>query len=134
MKLALSNGQEIELRDASGNAQIDRARAHEWVRRAVEKSIADIKANKESTHHYCSSGDTFVLSIDYKDDKNHMVEAYLFKIVEHGWADINGEAKEMVDLRSANAQLDATNCARCGTELKDPGMGPQYKHCPVCEP
>jgi len=37
-------------------------------------------------------------------------------------------------LKKANTYPLATNCVSCGNKLKDPGMGPLYKHCPKCEP
>jgi len=37
-------------------------------------------------------------------------------------------------LKAGNTQPDATICVKCGSQLKDPGMGPIYKHCPICEP
>jgi hypothetical protein len=37
-------------------------------------------------------------------------------------------------LKNENTKQNATNCASCGGKLKDPGMGPLYKHCPKCEP
>ena len=39
-----------------------------------------------------------------------------------------------IDLKTANTSPSAANCASCGGKLKDPGMGPTYKHCPKCEP
>jgi len=38
-----------------------------------------------------------------------------------------------IDLKAANTSPETTNCAGCGGVLKDPGLGPIYKHCPVCE-
>jgi len=40
----------------------------------------------------------------------------------------------LVDLKSLNTCPDAKACAKCGGKLKDPGLGPTYRHCPVCEP
>jgi hypothetical protein len=40
----------------------------------------------------------------------------------------------IVDLKKLNTQLSSMVCAKCGNQLKDPGMGPIYKHCPICEP
>jgi len=37
-------------------------------------------------------------------------------------------------LKRANTRPWATICVQCGGKLKDPGMGPSYKHCPRCEP
>lgn len=37
-------------------------------------------------------------------------------------------------LKVANTRPEAIRCAFCGGLLKDPGMGPLYKHCPRCEP
>ena len=38
------------------------------------------------------------------------------------------------DLKEMNTAPNATHCVKCGGRLKDPGLGPTYKHCPVCEP
>lgn len=38
------------------------------------------------------------------------------------------------DLKIKNTRSEATHCANCGAELRDPGMGPIYKHCLKCEP
>jgi hypothetical protein len=43
-------------------------------------------------------------------------------------------SKNPINLKAANTSSLATNCASCGGKLKDPGMGPIYKHCPKCEP
>lgn len=43
-------------------------------------------------------------------------------------------APDPVALKAANTSRDARFCAACGGPLKDPGMGPMYKHCPRCEP
>jgi len=40
----------------------------------------------------------------------------------------------IISLKIANTQPGIINCVKCGGKLKDPGMGPIYKHCPVCEP
>ena len=37
-------------------------------------------------------------------------------------------------LKTSNTRPQATHCAKCHGRLKDPGMGPLYKHCPKCEP
>jgi hypothetical protein len=37
-------------------------------------------------------------------------------------------------LKAANTNPNAKLCAACGGSLRDPGMGPLYKHCPRCEP
>ena len=37
-------------------------------------------------------------------------------------------------LKTSNTRPQATHCAKCHGRLKDPGMGPTYKHCPKCEP
>jgi hypothetical protein len=42
--------------------------------------------------------------------------------------------QKTINLKTANISPSATNCASCGGKLKDPGMGPLYKHCPKCEP
>jgi hypothetical protein len=39
-----------------------------------------------------------------------------------------------IDLKAKNTSSSATHCISCGSKLKDPGMGPLYKHCPKCEP
>jgi len=41
---------------------------------------------------------------------------------------------DIIDLKKLNTQAGSTICAKCGSQLKDPGMGPVYKHCPICEP
>ena len=41
---------------------------------------------------------------------------------------------DIIDLKKLNTQSNSTVCASCGNQLKDPGMGPIYKHCPICEP
>lgn len=40
----------------------------------------------------------------------------------------------IAELKRANTQPGAKKCIGCGGQLKDPGMGPIYKHCPKCEP
>lgn len=45
-----------------------------------------------------------------------------------------GDEITVEELKRLNAVPSATNCAKCGHVLKDPGCGPAYKHCPVCEP
>jgi len=45
-----------------------------------------------------------------------------------------GQEVGQVNLKVANTRPDAMICAACGCPLKDPGMGPVYKHCPKCEP
>jgi hypothetical protein len=42
--------------------------------------------------------------------------------------------QKTINLKTANTSPSATNCVSCGGKLKDPGMGPLYKHCPKCEP
>jgi hypothetical protein len=37
-------------------------------------------------------------------------------------------------IKRANTRSDASFCAACGGRLKDPGLGPTYRHCPKCEP
>lgn len=37
-------------------------------------------------------------------------------------------------LKRQNTDPMATNCAACGGQLTDHGLGPAYKHCPKCEP
>lgn len=37
-------------------------------------------------------------------------------------------------IKRANTIPNIKFCAACGGLLKDPGMGPTYKHCPKCEP
>jgi hypothetical protein len=44
------------------------------------------------------------------------------------------QAMSATALKMANTKPDAGFCASCGSQLKDPGMGPLYKHCPRCEP
>jgi hypothetical protein len=43
------------------------------------------------------------------------------------------ESAPVPDLKRMNTD-GRTRCAGCGAELKDPGMGPSFRHCPVCEP
>jgi hypothetical protein len=38
------------------------------------------------------------------------------------------------ELKKLNTTPSATHCAKCGVLLRDPGYGPTYKHCIVCEP
>jgi len=38
-----------------------------------------------------------------------------------------------VDLKLLNTD-GRQSCYRCGESLKDPGCGPLYRHCPICEP
>jgi len=38
------------------------------------------------------------------------------------------------DLKERNTTPQATHCVKCGGELKDPGLGSAFKHCPICEP
>lgn len=40
----------------------------------------------------------------------------------------------IMDLKSLNTRAGVTDCAQCGEALSDPGLGPTYKHCPMCEP
>lgn len=44
------------------------------------------------------------------------------------------KAWDATALKVANTRTDARVCAKCSGSLKDPGMGPTYKHCPRCEP
>lgn len=37
-------------------------------------------------------------------------------------------------LKAANTGPGARFCVACGSPLKDPGLGPAYRHCPRCEP
>jgi hypothetical protein len=48
--------------------------------------------------------------------------------------DVVASPQKTINLKTANTFFSATNCASCGGKLKDPGMGPTYKHCPKCEP
>jgi hypothetical protein len=41
---------------------------------------------------------------------------------------------DATSLKIANTRPDAVKCAKCGSNLKDPGCGPLYRHCPKCEP
>ena len=41
---------------------------------------------------------------------------------------------DVASLKIANTRPDAMKCAKCGSDLKDPGYGPLYRHCPKCEP
>lgn len=41
---------------------------------------------------------------------------------------------DVASLKAANTRPDAVKCAKCGGDLKDPGCGPTYRHCPKCEP
>jgi hypothetical protein len=64
--------------------------------------------------------------------------------LDKGWSKLvdgailihNGQDQQAIiyNLKEANTSPLATNCASCGSKLKDPGMGPLYKHCPKCEP
>ncbi len=38
------------------------------------------------------------------------------------------------EIKSANTSSDSISCVKCNGPLKDLGMGPQFKFCPVCEP
>jgi hypothetical protein len=38
------------------------------------------------------------------------------------------------ELKRLNTAPNARNCAGCGSQLSDPGMGPKFKHCSKCEP
>lgn len=37
------------------------------------------------------------------------------------------------ELKRRNTDPSAMSCAQCGGSLKDPGLGPVFKHCPTCE-
>ncbi len=37
-------------------------------------------------------------------------------------------------IKLANTSPNSTNCIKCNGPLKDLGMGPQFKFCPICEP
>lgn len=58
------------------------------------------------------------------------------------WLEFSGSADKSTtknisttpDLKQLNTRPNATNCAKCNGQLKDPGLGTVYKHCPVCEP
>ncbi|MFA5049146.1 MAG: hypothetical protein WC516_09035 [Patescibacteria group bacterium] len=55
------------------------------------------------------------------------------------WPDENKKivAKKLMTqdkLKAFNTTQQAIKCAYCGAVLKDPGLGPMYKHCPICEP
>jgi len=52
------------------------------------------------------------------------------------WIDqvLGSKTIDLALLKIANSVLSATHCASCGNQLKDPGMGPIYQHCPKCEP
>jgi hypothetical protein len=41
---------------------------------------------------------------------------------------------DATSLKIANTRPDVVKCAKCGGDLKDPGCGPTYRHCPKCEP
>lgn len=38
------------------------------------------------------------------------------------------------ELKRRNTDPATAICAQCGGALSDPGFGPAYKHCPICEP
>ena len=38
------------------------------------------------------------------------------------------------EIKIANTSVNSTNCIKCSGPLKDLGMGPQFKFCPICEP
>lgn len=52
------------------------------------------------------------------------------------WSGGDAVDKEITpeELKRLNTQPSAINCAKCGVLLRDPGYGPTYKHCVICEP
>ena len=49
-------------------------------------------------------------------------------------SEIHSATEPSYNLKELNTKLEAIVCAKCGAKLKDPGLGPIYKHCPTCEP
>jgi len=51
------------------------------------------------------------------------------------WKEIEEQqTTQHIDVKFANTRTNVTNCVQCQGPLKDIGMGPQFKYCPVCEP
>jgi hypothetical protein len=50
------------------------------------------------------------------------------------WLIAEEQATQDIDIKTSNTMPDSTNCVKCGHVLKDLGMGPQFKFCPICEP
>ena len=76
---------------------------------------------------------------------------------DHGWTSHSGETSgikddailecwlivepsqtqqhtDVKDIKNHNTKPNSTNCIKCNGPLKDIGMGPAYKYCPICEP
>ena len=69
---------------------------------------------------------------------NSMEIRYFYTKLHNGWH-FDGTLTQALlvvnnKLKIANTQPNAIHCISCGGKLKDPGMGPTYKHCPKCEP
>jgi hypothetical protein len=84
--------------------------------------------------------DYLFIRLGESDDDTEIEGSWWNNPFEMGYArriEFNDPSKpsaQIADLKSQNTRADATNCAHCGRPLNDPGMGPLYKHCPICEP
>ena len=126
------DGREIELKSATG-VPIPLDRIEGWVGQSAEAAVADAEMREGVGYGFVTSGDSFVLA-RYKRDGGHpRLEVWVFGIRNHGWL-CDSALSPVHDLRKANTAPGATSCASCGGALKDPGMGPTYRHCPKCEP
>lgn len=122
MKVKLDN-KIIELEDNNG-VHIPENRIEDWVNRAYELA-------KDGGFGYITSGDSMVLvMIRPPDCDGPHIEVWKLKVEKNGYM----FKENNPSLKSKNTTSNATHCDSCGAELKDPGMGPSYKHCPICEP
>ena len=85
---------------------------------------------KVNSYYYQGVGDV-LLNVSWENNKypSGTYFHWRFRVI-----DVAPEVAPVFDLKVANTEPSATECASCGGKLKDPGMGPRFKYCPICEP
>ena len=78
-----------------------------------------------------SENDEHLLTVSWEDYNYPSNKYYYWRFRR---IDAVQEITPTFDLKAANTSPLATNCASCGSKLKDPGMGPRFKYCSKCEP